>query len=94
MFATIGLLDHDGHLSAHGYARDVLPLAVGWFAAFAAFRGRFLPTWLVGTTLGVAIRTVVLGHYRLNVLAFLLVSLVFLGVTAGLMRVAVRRLGA
>ena len=58
------------------------------------FRGRFLPTWLVGTTLGVAIRSVVLGHYRPNVLAFLVVSLVFLGATAGLMRIAVRRLGA
>jgi hypothetical protein len=78
----------------HGYVRDVLPLAAGWFTAFALFRGRFLPTWLVGTTLGVAIRSVVLGHYRFNVLAFLVVSLVFLGVTAGLMRIAVRRLGA
>jgi hypothetical protein len=78
----------------HGYVRDVLPIAGGWFAAFAWFRGRFIPTWLVGTVLGVAIRSVVLGHYRLNVLAFLVVSLVFLGVTAGLMRIAVRRLGA
>ena len=69
----------------------MLPLAAGWFAAFAAFRGRFLPTWLVGTMLGVALRSVVLGHYRWNVLAFLVVSLVFLGATAGLMRVAVRR---
>jgi hypothetical protein len=71
----------------------VLPIGAGWFAAFAVFRGRFLPTWLVGTTLGVAIRTVVLGHYRWNVLAFLLVTLVFLGAVAGLMRIAVRRLG-
>jgi hypothetical protein len=36
----------------------------------------------------------VLGHYRPSVLAFLVVSLVFLGATAGLMRIAVRRLGA
>jgi hypothetical protein len=72
----------------------VLPLAAGWFGAFAIFGGRFVPTWLVGTTAGVAIRTVALGHYRASVLAFLLVSLLFLGATAGLMRIAVRRLGA
>ena len=65
----------------------------GWFAAFAAFRGRFLPTWFLGTTLGVLIRTIVLGHYRWNVLAFLLVTLVFLGAVAGLMRIVLRRLG-
>ncbi len=71
----------------------MLPFAAGWFTAFACFRGRFVPTWLVGTTLGVLLRSAVLGHYRLNVFAFLAVSLVFLGVTAGLMRIAVRRLG-
>ena len=81
-------------MSLGGYARDVLPLLAGWGAAFALFRGRFVPTWLLGTTLGVALRTVVLGHYRWNVLAFYLVTVVFLGAVAGLMRIAVRRLGA
>jgi hypothetical protein len=90
---TIGLLGHDGFLSATGYARDAVPLCIGWWAALAAFRGRFLPTWLVGTTLGVVLRTVTLGHYHWNVLAFWLVALAFLGATAALMRVVARRLG-
>lgn len=92
MFATIGLLSHDGTLSLAGYARDVLPLGAGWAIAFVLFRGRFLPTWLLGATLGVAIRSIVLGHFHLNVLAFWLVTLVFLGLVAGLMRVVARRL--
>lgn len=83
---------HDHTLSVGGYARDVLTIGAGWTVAFAAFRGRFLPTWLAGATLGVALRTVVLSHYHWDVLAFWLVTLVFLGAVAGLMRVLVRRL--
>jgi hypothetical protein len=91
---TIGLLDHDGSLSLRGYVRDFVPLTAGWLLAFRAFHGRFVPTWLVGATLGVAIRAVALWHLRVGVLAFWLVTLAFLGAVAALMRIAVRRLGA
>ena len=79
LFATIGQLSHHGHVSATGYAEDALPFLVCWFAAYAVFHGRFVPTWLVGVTLGVALRAVILSHYRWNELAFWLVSLAFVG---------------
>ena len=44
---------------------------------------RFVATWLIGVTLGVVIRMVVLGHYHWNQLSFLAVSLVFIGAVAG-----------
>jgi DUF3054 family protein len=88
VFATIGQLSHHGHVSLTGYAEDALPFLVGWFAAAWVFKGRFVPTWLVGVTLGVAIRAVALSHYRWSELAFWLVSLVFIGALAGAMRAA------
>ncbi|HEV2591446.1 MAG TPA: DUF3054 domain-containing protein [Gaiellaceae bacterium] len=90
LFATIGQLSHHGHLSATGYAEDALPFLVTWFAAYRFFGGRFLPTWLVGVTAGVALRAVILSHYRWNELAFWLVSLVFIGAVALLGRFLVR----
>jgi hypothetical protein len=56
-------LSHHGHLSATGYARDALPLLVGWLGATVLFRGRFVPTWLVGVTAGVVLRAAILGHW-------------------------------
>jgi hypothetical protein len=82
LFATIGQLSHHGHLSATGYAEDALPFLVTWFAAYRAFRGRFVPTWLVGVTAGVALRAAILSHYRWNELAFWLVALAFIGAVA------------
>jgi len=82
VFATIGQLSHHGHVSATGYAEDALPFLVCWFAAFWAFGGRFVPTWLAGVTAGVALRAVILSHYRWNELAFWLVALAFIGVVA------------
>ncbi len=90
MFATIGQLAHDHHVSAGGYAADALPLVAGWLA-FAALTRRFLPTWLGGVTLGVAIRMVALGHYRWNELAFLAVALAFVGLVAFLVVALVGR---
>jgi len=75
-------------VSLTGYAEDALPFLFGWFAAAWVFKGRFVPTWLVGVTLGVAIRAVVLSHYRWSELTFWLVSLVFIGALAGAMRAA------
>ena len=90
MFATIGQLSHDHHVSAGGYAADALPLAAGWLA-FAVLTRRFVPTWLGGVTLGVAIRMVALGHYRWNELAFLAVALAFVGFVAFLVVAAAGR---
>jgi hypothetical protein len=78
IFATIGQFSHHGGVSIGGYAADVLPLAGSW-VALAWWTGRFLPTWLGGVTLGVAIRMVVLGHERWSELSFLLVALVVIG---------------
>jgi hypothetical protein len=73
-----------------GYAADLLPLLGAWLAVAYATR-RFVPTWLIGVTLGVVIRMVVLGHYHWNQLLFLAVALVFIGavawVTRGLLRI-------
>jgi hypothetical protein len=90
LFVTIGQLSHRGGVSAVGYAEDALPFLAGWFAVSATSGGRFVPTWLGGTTLGVAVRLVALSHYRAGEAAFWLVALVFLGVVAGLGRLAGR----
>jgi hypothetical protein len=90
LFVTIGQLSHRGGVSASGYAEDAVPFLVAWLAAFRVFRGRFLPTWLTGLTLGVAIRAVVLSHYRWSELSFWLVSLAFVGAVALTLRAASR----
>ena len=93
-FATIGQLSHEGGVSLGGYAADLLPLLASWLAVAYVTR-RFLPTWLIGVTLGVAIRMVVLGHYHWNQLSFLAVALVFVGAVAwatrGLLRTSTGR---
>jgi hypothetical protein len=67
-----------------------VPLLAGWFFGAYATR-RFLPTWLLGVTLGVAIRMVALGHYQGDQLTFLLVALVFVGLVAWPVAWAVKR---
>jgi hypothetical protein len=86
----VGQLSHHGHLSATGYARDALPLLIGWFAAYAAFRGRFVPTWLAGVSAGVLLRAAILSHWYAKELAFWGVALVFVGLFAAATRVAAR----
>ena len=83
LFATVGQLSHDHHVSLGGYAADALPLAASW-VILARLTGRFLPTWLAGVTAGVAIRMIALSHYRWNELAFLGVALAFNGVVGWL----------
>lgn len=78
-------------MSAGGYATDAPLIGAGWFAVFAAVRGRFLPTWVAGTTLGVALRMLVLGHERPSEAAFWLVALAFLGAVSALLRTALAR---
>ena len=91
LFVTIGQLSHHGHVSVGGYAEDALPFIGAWLAAFRVFAGRFLPTWFVGVTLGVAIRAVALSHYRWSELSFWLVALVFVGAVALVLRLAAPR---
>ena len=81
VFATIGQLSHEGGVSVGGYAADFLPLAGCWLLA-AWWTRRFVPTWLLGVGGGVALRMVILGHYRFRELAFLLVALAFVGALA------------
>jgi len=90
LFATIGQLSHRHDLSATGYAEDAVPLLAGWFAAARLFGYRFLPTWLGGITAGVALRMVLLSHYRGDEAAFWLVTLVVVGALALATRVAAR----
>jgi hypothetical protein len=90
LFATIGQLSHQGDVTLGGYAADTLPFLGAWLALAYATR-RFVPTWLVGVTLGVAIRAVVLSHYRWDELSFWLVALVFIGAVAGVVLIALRR---
>ena len=68
-FATVGLLSHDHSLSLTGYARDALPVLVGWFVAaflFGLYRNpstrALLLTWIVGVTGGIVVRGLVLGR--------------------------------
>jgi len=68
-FATVGLLSHDHALSLTGYARDALPVLVGWFSAaflFGLYRNpstrTLLLTWVVGVTGGILVRALVLGR--------------------------------
>ena len=69
LFAVVGLLSHEGGLSAAGLARDALPLLAGWFAAallLRTYRRRSLRTlvlaWAVGVPVGVGLRALVLGR--------------------------------
>jgi Protein of unknown function (DUF3054) len=92
-FATIGQLSHHGGVTLGGYAADLLPFLGGWLVVAASTR-RFLPTWLLGVTAGVCVRMLVLGHERWSELAFLAVSLAFIGPVAGALMWMVVRWGA
>ncbi len=101
LFSVVGLLSHDGTVSAAGLARDALPLLAGWFAAallFRTYRRRSVRTlllaWIVGVPLGVALRAVVLGRalegreaaFLAVALTFTLVFVLALRVVLGLLR--------
>jgi len=102
VFVTIGLLSHHGGVSLRGYARDALPFLGCWFLAAWAFglytRGgvaRLAATWVVGVTAAVLVRALVLGR-SLNgkEAAFLVVSLVTIGVLVAAFRVGLRLLSS
>lgn len=84
LFATVGLLSHHGGVSATGYARDLLPVAGGWFAAALALGtyrrrspARLLATWAIGVPVGIAVRAAVLDRVDGKEAAFLAVALSF-----------------
>jgi hypothetical protein len=85
VFAAVGQLSHHGGVSLAGFARDALPVLGCWSAAAWAFGlyrrptlPAFLRTWLVGVTVGVAVRAAILGRaIGGRELAFLVTSLVF-----------------
>ncbi len=84
-FATVGLLSHDHALSLSGYARDAVPVLVGWYAAallFGAYRNpsrrTLFLTWIVGVPLGILIRALALGRsFDGDQAVFLGISLAF-----------------
>ena len=84
-FATLGLAMHDEALSPAGYARDVLPMLGGWFAAalvFGAYRNpswrTLLATWIVGVPAGILVRALVLGRdLDSDQAVFLVIALAF-----------------
>jgi hypothetical protein len=83
-FVTVGLFNHDGGVSATGYARDILPIAGCWLLAAGAFdlykrpRPRaLLATWLVGVTAGVLVRALVRWRFDGGDAVFLPVALCF-----------------
>jgi hypothetical protein len=68
-----------------------LTLLAGWLAATAFFRGRFVPTWLVGVTAGVLLRAAILSHWYAKELVFLLIALIFVGLFSVVARLAIAR---
>ena len=83
-FVTVGLVNHDGHVSATGYARDFLPFAACWLVAAGTFdlyrRPRlraFLATWVLGIVGGVLVRALVRLHIDGGDAVFAAVALAF-----------------
>jgi hypothetical protein len=61
VFVAVGVATHEA--SATAFVRDLLCFELAWFAVARVARGRFLPTWLVGVTLAVAVRAAIVGHF-------------------------------
>ena len=83
-FVVVGLLDHEGGISAADYARDAIPIAGCWLLAGGAFdlykRPRLpalLGAWLVGVPAGVLIRSLLLWRLDADDAVFLGVALCF-----------------
>jgi len=105
LFAVIGVLSHDHGLTVLHVLRDAGPIGAAWFVAAllaGAYRrpgwGTLLPTWVVGVTLGVVVRALILGRsFDHHQVAFWITTLivVFILVTGlrGFSRLAATRLG-
>lgn len=84
LFVTIGLLNHHGHVSAGGYAHDLIPIGGCWLVAGGAFNlykrpswRALLATWVVGVTAGILVRALVLWKLDGGDAVFLAVALCF-----------------
>lgn len=82
LFAVLGLLTHERGITLDGVLRNAVPILGGWVLAAAALRIYSRPTvirlvgaWLVGITVGVAVRALLLER-EIDEAQF-----VFLGVT-------------
>jgi hypothetical protein len=62
-------------------------------AATAVFRGRFVPTWIVGVSIGVLLRAAILGHWYAKELVFWLIALLFVGLFSLVARLLLARIG-
>jgi hypothetical protein len=67
LFAVLGLLTHERGITVDGLLRNAVPIVGGWALAAAALRVYSRPTpvrlvgaWLVGITVGVAVRALLL----------------------------------
>jgi hypothetical protein len=95
-FVLVGYLSHHGALHAGGLARDLAPMLAGWFAAALPCRlysrrsvRSLVLTWALGVPAGVALRAIVLDRpLDGGQLAFLLTSLLFVGVFVAAARFA------
>jgi len=85
VFVIVGLLSHHGGIRLHDLAATMIPLLLSWMATALALGlyvhprpAALLVTWLVGVTLGIALRAVLLERPAdTEEAAFLAASLVF-----------------
>lgn len=94
LFAVLGQLRHETGLTAEVLLRTAVPLLLGWFGAALVLETyrrpdlwRLALTWLLGVTLGVAIRAFLLE--RSFPVVFWLVALGVTGALLALWRAAV-----
>jgi hypothetical protein len=79
---TIGVLTHDSSLAA--WIRDLLCFELAWFALY---RLPLVARWLLGVSVAVAVRALIVGHVSV---AFYLVALGFTAAFVALGRTIVR----
>lgn len=84
-FVIVGLISHHGGIRGHDLAATLIPLLASWMATAVAIGlylhpriAALLVTWVIGVTLGVAVRAVLLERPAdKEEAAFLAASLVF-----------------
>jgi hypothetical protein len=79
VFVVVGVLTHGASFGA--FVRDLACILGGWLAAAAALRlyvrggwQRLAATWLLGVTVGIAVRAAFVGHFAVD---FYAVALAF-----------------
>jgi hypothetical protein len=84
VFVGVGLLNHQGGITAWDFLRDAVPFIGCWLLAGGAFdlykrprAGALVGTWLVGVTGGVLLRALAHWHIEGDDAVFLAVALCF-----------------